>query len=68
MVNVPWTKLDEPLPPLLVPVVIVPSEARKTLPLATSEAVAVVMDASSNRAVPQNHPPYDIVKIFVVLS
>ena len=39
-------------PPLAVPVVIVPSDARKILPLATSDAVAVVTVASSNRAVP----------------
>ena len=42
---------DEP-PPEPVPVVIVPSDARNILPLATSDAVAVVTEASSNRAVP----------------
>ena len=91
-VNVPVAVFTGLLPPLAVPVVIVPFAARKTLPLATSAAVAVVTEASSNRAVPPpvfgrmtagtpvydapirvifcatEPPPYDIVKIFVVLS
>ena len=41
-----------PPPPDAVPVVMVPSDARKILPCATSDAVAVVTVASSNLAVP----------------
>ena len=51
-VKVPVAVLTVVPPPLAVPVVMVPSDARNTLPLATSDAVAVVTVASSKRAVP----------------
>ncbi len=52
VVNVPCTMFDRPPPPELVPVACVPSASMNTLPLATSEATAVVGVVSVKRAVP----------------